>query len=146
MAQNTQPIFTLVPRVSWGSVDDNSGATPGPILSGNTATDGTGFVTPVFTAGSNGSYVQRLIARPIGTNVITVLRVFVNNGSTNATQANNVLIGELTLPATSVQTQLAQQGIELALNFGIPAGYVINVTLGAAVAGGYRVSVVGGDY
>lgn len=146
MTQNTSPIFTLTPRVSWGSVDDNSGATAGPVLSANVAMDGTGFVTPVFTAGANGSYIQRLIARPVGTNVVTVMRVFLNNGSTNATQANNVLIGEITLPATTAIATAALQGVELAFNFAIPAGYVVNVTLGTAVAAGYRVSIVGGDY
>jgi hypothetical protein len=139
-------VFSLVPVISWASVDDNSGATAGPLLSANTAMDGTGFVAPVFTAGTNGSYLQRLIARPVGTNVASVLRVFVNNGSTNATQANNVLIGELTLPATTATAVAAMQPVELPLNFALPAGYVINVTLGTAVAAGYRVSLIGGNY
>src|SRR5580658_5173308 len=110
MAANTNPIFTLVPDIQWGSVDDNSSATAGPILSANTAMDGTGYVTPVFTAGANGSYVSQIIARPVGTNIATVLRVFINNGSSNATQANNVLFTEITLPATTANAAGALQG------------------------------------
>jgi hypothetical protein len=146
MAANTNPIFTLIPDIQWGSVDDNSGATAGPILSANTAMDGTGFVTTVFTAGVNGSYVQRLIVRPVGSNVASVLRIFLNNGSSSATQANNVLIGELTLPLTSASAVNALPPNEYAMNFALPAGYKINVTLGTAIAAGVRVCVIGGDY
>jgi len=130
----------------WGSVDDNSGATAGPLLSANTAMDGTGFVTPVFTAGANGSYLLRLIARPVGTNIASVLRVFLNTGSANSTQANNVLITEATLPASTANAAGALVPVELPLNFAIPAAYVLNVTLGTAVAAGYRVTVIGGSY
>ncbi len=146
MTANTSPIFTLTPHVGWGTVDDNSSATAGPIMTANTNMNGTSFVTPVFTAGSNGSYLQRLIARPAGTNVASVLRVFLNNGSSNATASNNILINELTLPASTANAAAALQSIELNLNFAIPAGYVINCTLGTAVAAGYYVSLAGGDY
>jgi hypothetical protein len=116
------------------------------LLTANTAMDGTGYVSAVFTAGTNGSYVTKLTARPVGTNTASVLRVFLNNGSSNATQANNVLIAEATLPATTASAVAALQPVELQLNFAMPAGYIINVTLGTTVAAGYRVSVQGGDY
>jgi hypothetical protein len=108
--------------------------------------DGTGYVTPVFTAGANGSYVTRLIARPVGSNIASVLRVFLNNGSSSATQANNVLIAEVSLPLSTANAAGALTPAELPLNFALPASYVINVTLGTAVASGYRVSVIGGNY
>jgi hypothetical protein len=108
--------------------------------------DGTGYVTPVFTAGSNGSYVTQLIARPVGTNIATVLRVFLNNGSSSATQANNVLFTEISLAASTLNAAAALVGAAIPLNFAIPGGYVINVTLGTAVAAGYRVCVIGGNY
>lgn len=146
MAANQNPIFTLTPHIGWGSVDDNSSATAGPMLTANTNMNGTSYVTPVFTAGVNGSYVQRLVARAAGTNVASVLRVFLNNGSTNATAANNILIAEVSLPATTASAVGALQPIELPFNFALPAGYTINCTLGTAVAAGYFISVVGGDY
>jgi hypothetical protein len=132
--------------VSWGTVDDNSTATAGPILTANTNMNGTSYVTPVFTAGTNGSYLQRLIARPAGTNIATVLRVFLNNGSTNATAANNVLINELSLPVTTANAAGALAPVEAPLNFAIPAGYVINCTLGTAVAAGYWITILAGNY
>jgi hypothetical protein len=147
MPANTSPIFTLTPHIAWGSSDPaGSGSPNGPLLTANTATDGTGSTLTIFTAGANGSYVQRVIARAVGTNVASVLRIFINNGSASSTQANNVLIGEMTLPATTASAVSALQPIEYPLNFALPASYVINVCLGTTVAAGYRVSCVGGDY
>jgi hypothetical protein len=146
MAQNTNPIFTLVPDIQWGSVDDNSTATAGPILTANTAMNGTGYVTTVFTAGTNGSYVQRLRCKSAGTNTVTVLRIFINNGSTNATAANNILYDEISLPGTTASTTTAVQAMEIPLSFPLPGGYKINVTLGATTSPGWYVTVLGGDY
>jgi len=81
MTANTQPIFPLTPKVSWGTV-----------TTANTAKDGTGTVVTVFTAGADGSRIDQIKVRALGTNVATVIRFFVNNGSTNATAANNSLV------------------------------------------------------
>lgn len=92
MAQNTSPIFPLVPSVQWGAT---------ALATSNTAKDGTGTVLTVFTADAiNGSRVDYLKVRALGSNIATVLRVFINNGSTNATPANNVLFMERTIPTT----------------------------------------------
>lgn len=137
MAANINPIFTDTPHLEWGAT---------PVTTANTAKDGTGTVLTVFTAGADGSFVQRLRFRAAGTNVATVARVFINNGSTNATAANNVLFDELTLAATTLSETAALANYELPLNIVLPAGYTINVTIGTTVAAGYYVSAVGGDY
>jgi hypothetical protein len=120
------------------------------LAAANIAKDGTGTVTTIATgnnAGNNaGNFLQKLIARPLGTNVATVLRVFINNGGVNSTAANNTLIAEMTLPATTLSEVAAQPAFELPLNFALPPGYKINCTLGTAVAAGYQLSVVGGQY
>ena len=138
---NVQPIFSGLGAIQWGAA---------AITAANTAKDGTGTITTVFTGnatGNNaGNYVQKLIARPIGTNVATVLRVFMNNGSTNATVANNSLIAEMTLPAITISEVAAQPDYVMPLNFALPAGYKLNVVLGTAVAAGYQVTVIGGQY
>jgi hypothetical protein len=137
MPANTNPIFTLTPDVSWGTT---------AITTQNTAKDGTGTVLTVFTAGANGSYVQKLRVRPSGTSVQTVLRLFINNGSTNATPANNILFDEITIPAITLSETTAQNSYEIPLNFALQTGYKLNVTIGTTVAAGLYVSVVGGDY
>lgn len=146
MAANNKPIYTLSPDIQWGATDGNGGAA-GPLKTANTAKDGTGTVLTVFTSdATNGGFVQRLRFRAAGTNTATVARVFVNNGSTNATIANNVLVDEITLSATALSEVAAVAMYELPLNFALPAGYKINVVVGTTVAAGYSVSVIGGKY
>jgi hypothetical protein len=136
MVANTAPIFSKAAHVEWVN----------GITAANTAKDGTGTVQTVFTAGANGSYLQKMIVRPRGTNVATVLRVFLNNGGDNATAVNNVLIAEQSLPATTNSETAAIAGFEIPLNVPVPPGYEVNIALGTAVAGGYAVSAFGGDY
>lgn len=145
MAANTAPIYTLAPLVEWGATDGNGGAA-GSLKTANTAKDGTGTVLTVFTAGTDGSYVQEIRARAAGTNVASVLRVFLNNGGSNATLANNVMIAELPLPATTITEVAAQADYTISIQRAIPAGYKLNVTLGTTVAAGYFVSCFGGNY
>lgn len=145
MSANTQPIFPITPNVSWGTVN-----------SANTAKDGTGTVTTVFTAGLNGSRIDQIKVRALGTNVATVLRLFVNNGSANSTATNNTLIHEVTIAATTLSevSALVDNDITIAKNAGdtvvpipyLPAGYKINCAIGTTVAAGLQITVHGGDY
>ena len=137
MSMNTSPVFGLTPHVGWGTT---------ALATANTAKDGTGTQIGVFTAAANGSFVQRIRFRSAGTNIATVARVFINNGSSAATPANNILFDEITLAATTISEVAALSTYELPLNFALPASYIINVTVGTTVAAGYYVSVVGSDY
>ena len=141
MPANTNPIFSAKGAIQWSPI---------VLLSANTAKDGTGTVATVFAgnaAGNNaGNFVQKLVARALGTNVFTVLRVFINNGAVNATPANNSLIAEFTLPATTLSEVAAQPDYVFPLNFVVPSGYKLNCTLGTAVAAGYALTVIGGEY
>lgn len=137
MAANTQPIFSIAGDVEWGAT---------AITTANTAKNGTGTVLTVFTADVDGAFVQRIRFRSAGTNIATVARVFINNGSTNATAANNILYDEITLAATTLSETSALATYELPLNFALPPGYVLNVTLGTTIAAGYFISVIGGKY
>lgn len=134
---NTAPIFSKVAHVEWAN----------GITAANTAKDGTGTVTSVFTAdATSGSYLQKLVVRPRGSNVASVLRVFLNNGGSTATASNNALIAEMSLAATTNSETAAIMGYEVPLNIPVPPGYAVNVTLGTAVSGGYAVTAFGGDY
>ena len=138
MATNKNPMFTGTPDVQWGAT---------ALATANTAKDGTGTVLTVFTAdATNGGYVHKLVARAAGTNIATVLRVFINNGSTNDTPANNILLAELTLSATTLSEVASLAPYEIPLNFALPAVYKLNCTVGTTVAAGYYISVIGGKY
>lgn len=140
MAQNTSPIFPLVPVVKWL----NTGA-----ITANTTTDLTAgtIYDSTFTAKAvDGSRVDFIRARTLGTNVATVVRIWLNNGSATSTAANNTLFFERTLPATTVSQTAEQIDIMIPMNVSLPAGYRIYYTFGTAVAAGYSMQVIGGDY
>jgi hypothetical protein len=59
---------------------------------------------------------------------------------------NNMLIGELSLPATTGITTAATVDIDYPLNFALPPGGRIIVGLGATVATGWIVTGIGGKY
>ncbi len=141
MAANTSPIFSAKGSIQWN---------PAILTAANTTKDGTGTVATVATGNAAGNaagnLIQKLAARALGTNVATVLRVFINNGSTNATALNNSLIAELTLPATTLSEVAALPDYVLPLDLILPAGYKINCTIGTAVAAGYALTAMGGEY
>ena len=146
MPANTSPIYSRVGSISWGSADGDGGAA-GPLKTANTAKDGTGTVLTIFTAdATNGGRVERIRARPAGTNVATVLRIFINNGSSSATPANNVLYAEMTLAATTLSEVAALAVSEIpnaatvpdgtGFPLVLPPGYKLLATLGTTVAAG----------
>lgn len=136
MAAGTTPIFLSSPRIS--------GITTG--LNANTAFDGTGTVATVFVAGANGSKVEDIFLTHMGTNVATVVRIFVNNGSTNATAANNYLVQEFAMAANTASQTVNSVPQVYRANLILPPTYKINVTIGTAIAAGIMVAAQGGDY
>lgn len=145
-AANTSQIFSSKGVIGWQT-----------LTTANTAKDGTGTVALIFTAdASNGGRVERIRAVPLGTNVATVLRIFINNGSDPTTAANNTLYAQATLAATTNTEIAALAAVELpnaltvadgtAFPLVLPPGYRIYATLGTAVAAGYAVQAIGGSY
>ena len=135
MPANTSVVVPLTPVTTWGTV-----------TTANTAKDGTGTVTTVYTAGSNGSRVEKITVNHLGTNVQTVLRIFVNNGTTNATPANNTLRKEMTIQSWTLSETVGQQETVIPLDIALAAGYKLNVTIGTTVAAGLQVTCEGGDF
>ena len=138
MAGNNDPIYSRV-----GAIGQTTG-----ITSAQNTYDGAGANdTLVFTAdATNGSFVQRLRFKAKGTNVATVARIYINNGSANTTAANNVFYGELSLPATTASAASSTGDFDYPLNFALPAGWKLYVGLGTAVAAGWTVSTIAGNY
>jgi len=144
MATNTIPIYTRGGQISWS----------GDLKTANTAKDGTGTVETIFTAGADGARVERVRVRALGTNVATVLRLFINNGSANSTAANNTLYAEMTIAATTLSETAALLNTNefpnatdyTAFPIVLPAGYKLLATVGTTIAAGLRVTAIGGTY
>lgn len=133
-------------------VTTQNAGTPGSLTAANTAMDGTGATGRLllFTAGASGSLLPSIRFMHLGTNVATLCRVFLNNGSDPATPGNNTLIGEKAIAANTVSqtAKSIQYDLELDLIMkggGSPAR--IYVTLATAVAAGIQITPInGGDF
>lgn len=140
MASNFNPIFTRVADVQWISY----------IVTANTTADltaGTSYL--LFTAdATNGGYVQkaRFRSTPAGNTTATVLRLWINNGSTTGTATNNILYDEITLPAVTASGTAAQPSYEIPLNIALPPGYKLYATIHTGSANGWAATVIGGKY
>lgn len=148
MPANTTPIFTITPNIGVG------GAVLGPTA--NTATDGTGSaVYLIFTAGAQGSLVQEVSLKPIGSPNATVCRLFYCNdtgtftpGTTN-TAANSVLLTEVSTSAITLsQTSTTPRSV-LTIQQALPPNTKLFVSFGTSTGtstNGYAVVAFGGDY
>ena len=145
MAANTDPIFPLTPKVSWGTV----------LTADGTAAknhDGTAAgATLLFTAGANGSIVTEIKAVPLGTNTASALRILMNNGSANTTATNNTLLFDASLAGTTISEIAGQTAVQVLKPddnkaITLPAGYKLYGCIGTTVATGWAVCVLGGDY
>ena len=154
MPANTVPIFSRL-----GDVASDAAAAQSAALTTNESAS-SGFAngisgTLVFTAdATNGGYVKklRLKARSyadgvnLANNVASVARVYINNGLTPATAANNHLYGEISLPATTGIATAAISEIDYIMDIALPAGFRVYVGLGTTVAAGWVVTPIGGKY
>lgn len=145
MPANTLPIFPATPKVSWGLVQ-TADATASKNHDGTAA----GAVL-LFTAGANGARIDEIKALPLGTNVASTLRIFINNGSTNTTAANNTLYSDTSLPSTTISEIAGQNEVIVRQPndnrpIVLPPNYKLYATIGTTVAAGWEVTVQGGDF
>lgn len=157
MAANTSPIFPLTPNAGVLNVLLTTAMTNTKAYDG-TDTAGTALAL-VYTAGANGSKVDSVNiqltstngATASGTTAATVVRFWLNNGSSNTTATNNRLLGEVAVPATTVVALATAINTTYAFAYSkaIPAGYKIYAGITVAVGGtncAINVGVDGGDY
>lgn len=147
MPQNTAPIFTLTGQVS----------TDGATGMGKTVLTATGDYTGIsanhqlvfVSDATNGGMIKALQFKAIGTNIATVARIYLNNGSANTTATNNTFFDEIALPATTASNTAPTTTIQYVFPF---QGLVLNpwfrvyVGVATTVASGWVVSPIGGEY
>jgi hypothetical protein len=144
MAGNTAPIYT-----AQGDQSTGANTTMASTMT-TAAADYTGVSANnvlVFTSdATNGGYIAKLRLKAIGTNVASVARIYINNGSTNTTATNNSFFGEVSLPATTAIATSATIEIDYSMNFALKPGFRIFVGLGTTVAAGWVCTAIGGRY
>jgi hypothetical protein len=138
IAPNTTPIAVIRAQDGWTV----------PMVTANTTRDGTAGTTYTlnFAGDTDGSYLFYLTFVPLGTNVASVARLWENNGSSAGTAANNTLVLEVSLPATTASEVAALAPINVTMNKLIRPGYNYFLTIGTAVSAGWKVFASGGTY
>lgn len=142
MAANVAPIFSRVPDVQW--VESVTAANNTVDL-----TSGTSYL--VFTAdATEGGWIEdlRVKANPAANTAATVVRFWLNNGSTLGTAANSSLICDLSLVATVASATSGTVNFSYPLRRAIPPGYRIYATVGTAPGGSgeFTITAFGGKY
>jgi hypothetical protein len=137
MSQNTAPIFTQTPNIGIGTIATSNSLSPYDMTSGPSSS--------LFVAGPSGSYVSKIRIKPSGSTIATVLRFFINSGST-VVATNNTLYAEISLPAITLSTTLAQNDFEVPMNIALPGSYAIYGIAGAHSTGGFEITTIGGNY
>jgi len=143
MAANTNPVFS-----KKGNLTANGGTTmvAGVVTASGDYTGVSANHVLAYTAGADGSYIKRIKFVATGTNAASVARIYLNNGSVNTSAANNQLIGQISLPATTAINTAATAEPEYALEMMIPPTFRIYIGLGTTVAASWIATCVGGDY
>lgn len=139
MPANTNPIFTLTPNVQLVAS-----------AAANTASDGSGTLITIFTAGANGSLLESITFRnaqaTAALSSAMVGKVFV----TDTAGANPRLIDEVAIAAATRSVSVV--GASSVINFlnGLPlaSGQLVKVTTSvyAGVQDLVHVTAKGGDY
>jgi hypothetical protein len=144
MSANTAPIYS-----GHGDVSTNN-STGASSTALTTATgDYTGVSANnllVYTAGTNGGYIERIRFKAIGTNVASVARIYLNNGSAHTTATNNEFYGELNLPATTATNTAGTVDLDYPMGFALPASWTVYVGIATTVAAGWIAVPIGGQY
>lgn len=150
MAQNTQPIFSLVPNVSSVTLTTTA-ANTSSAGGGTVGTD----IFKAFTTGSNGSFINKVRFMSVAsaaatTGVATTLRIFVSSVGSGSTSASDTfLIGEVSVPAiNSDNSTNATNYYDFIINCAIPASRFIHVTQHVAQTTNQNwvATAFGGDY
>lgn len=131
----TAPTFATIP---------NAG-TPAVHTTGNNQTDGANATgrALVFTAGASGSFLPFLRAKPMGTNVQTVLRVWINNGSDPNVPGNNSLIAEQTIQNSGLSANSSMPSYDVPVGTLAPS-WRVYTAIGTTVSAGLAVTPMNG--
>jgi hypothetical protein len=151
MAVNTSPIYTLIPKVGFGTLTGSIGSA---------RSDGVGTIATdlflCFTAdATDGSYVDRIRMSYTATTPTTfastaVIRIFISSvtsGSTTA--ADTVLFQEVSTAAVpAANATNSTNYIEIPCNFVLPPSYTILASIHTNMTANTRMQILvfGGDY
>lgn len=150
---NTSPIFTGTPKVGTAHIPTTYAQVKSDGTSAGTGTD---IMILAFTAGTSGSYVERVrfycvAGAAATTSIPTTLRCYLSTVAAPGATANTdtFLLGEISAPAISASHSTnATSPYDIPLGIAIATGYYIHVSQHVAQTTNqfWNAMVFGGDY
>lgn len=110
------------------------------ISTANTGLTGAGTIGTVFSAGANGSRIERCVVKATGTTTAGMVRLFIHNG-TAATLLTEIPVAAVTPSGTlsAFETTLVFDG-----GLVIPTGYSLRASTHNAES--FQLTALGGDF
>ena len=122
-----------------------------PISAANTAFDGSGTIATVFTAGSSGARIERVVVESTGTTSAGLVNLFFSTDALANTTSNTHLYDSINVSAVTTSATVAPwtgSKSEANANDKWPLILGPGQTLRASttIAQSFRITAVGGDY
>ena len=121
--------FVATPKVGLATIN-----------TANTSLTGSGTIGTVFSAGANGSRIERCVVKATGTTTAGMVRLFIHNG-TAATLLTEIPVAAVTPSGTlpAFETTLVFDG-----GLVIPTGYSLRASTHNAES--FQLTALGGDF
>lgn len=121
------------------------------ISTANTAFDGTGTITTVFTAGALGARIERVAVQATGTTTAGMVNLFVSTDTAANTAANTHLYDSLMVTAVTPSATVApftgtEEDQSNPKKWPLILGPNQTLRASTTIAQSFRVIAVGGDY
>lgn len=133
---SAQAGYAATPRVGIGTIS-----------TANTNRDGTGTIGTIFTAGSSGSRIDRIVIKATVNTTAGMVRLFIHNGTT-AYLWREIAVSAITVSATVAGFESAMSSNNAAdigfLPLVLPTGYSLRASTHNAET--LNVTAVGGDF
>ena len=117
----------------------------GQVSVANTTRDGTGTIATIFTAGANGSRIDAIDLKAVGTTTAGMLRLFIHDG-VNARLLTELPVVAVTPSAAlpSWEARLNGNSMSQVLPLVLPTGYSLRASTHNAET--FNVIALGGDF
>lgn len=115
------------------------------IATANANRDGTGTVGVIFSAGTSGSRIDKIIIKATVTTTDGMIRLFIHDG-TNFRLFDEIVVPAITVSATvpAFQTVIAENQFTFELPLILPNGYSLRAS--TEKAENFNVIAIGGDF
>lgn len=130
---STSPQFAAIPNTSAIT-----------IATANTARNGTGTIGTIFTAGSNGSRIDKIVIHAQATVTAGAIRFFIHDGTSYFLFKEIPVVATTPAATTPAFSAVLSQEIEATLPLILPPGYSLRASTEKSES--FNIIAVGGDF